>query len=151
MTRVALAIFGILALLGTMPLIASPVSPGAALVAFDLERDGQRLFAPRLLVKLGEMSEASMELPSGKAHRIVLSVTRDKDFYRLRSLYLTKEADRRWVVQAEPAMAFVGDAPASVTLADDAGESQLHLSVSVGQATELRAALPGFAGDQTGE
>ena len=151
MTRIATAIFGILALLGTMPLIASPVSPNAALVAFDIERDGQHLFAPRLLVKLGEMSEASMELPSGEAHRIVLAVTRDKDFYRLRSLYLTKGADHRWVVQAEPAMAFGGDVPASVTLADDAGESELHLSVSIGDVADLQAALSAPAGDQTGE
>ena len=135
--RFATTFVSTLALLGALPLFATPDSPDAALVALDVERDGEPVFAPRILVKLDRMSEASMEAPSGEGHRILLSVTRDKDFYRLRSLYLTRDAGDRWVVQAEPQVVFRGDAPASMTLADDASEFQLRFNVSVGDASDL--------------
>lgn len=87
-----------------------------------------------------------MELPSGEGHRVVLAVTRHEDVYTLRSLYLTKAGDERWVVQAEPGLSFLGDAAASATITDDAGAFRLHLNVSVGEGAALRTRLRGETG-----
>ncbi len=131
-------IAAILTLLAALPLAANPGPPDAALVDFEVERNGEQVFTPRLLVALGRMSEALMESPSGEGHRVVLSVTRHEDVYTLRSLYLTKSVDERWVVQAEPALSFPGDVPASATITDNTGAFRLHLGVRVGQAADLR-------------
>ncbi len=75
---------------------AAPIgaaTPDSAIVSVSIERDGKPLFSPRLLVRLGEMAEASMSSPTGESHRLVLSVNRhDEGAYRFRSLYLTKAA-----------------------------------------------------------
>ena len=136
--RIAAAFAAILAMLATLPLAAEPGSPDAALVDVEVERNGEQVFTPRLLVALGRMSEALLESPSGEGHRVVLSVTRHEDVYKLRSLYLTKSVDERWVVQAEPALSFPGDVPASATITDSTGAFRLHLDVRVGQAADLR-------------
>lgn len=134
------------ALLATLPLAATPGVPDAALVDLEIQREGERVFTPRLLVGLGRMSEALLESPSGEGHRIVLSVTRHEDVYTLRSLYLTKGVDERWIVQAEPELSFLGDMPASATMIDATGAFRLHLNVSVGEAGDLRGQLPDVAG-----
>lgn len=136
----------ILTLLASLPLAAKPGMPDAALIDLEVERNGERVFTPRLLVGLGRMSEALMELPSGEGHRVVLAVTRHEDVYTLRSLYLTKAGDERWVVQAEPGLSFLGDAAASATITDDAGAFRLHLNVSVGEGAALRTRLRGETG-----
>ena len=140
-TRIAFAV--VLTLLAALPLAAKPGSPDAALVDFEVERNGENIFTPRLLVGLGRMSEALLESRSGEDHRIVLSVTRHEDVYRLRSLYLTKGMDERWIVQAEPELSFLGNVPASATIIDDTGVLRLHLNVSVGEAADLRGRLSG--------
>lgn len=144
--RIAIASVSILTLLATLPLAATPGSPNAALVDLKVERNGEHVFTPRLLVRLGQMSEALLESPSGEGHRVVLSVTRQEDFYKLRSLYLTKGVDDRWVVQTEPELSFLGNVPASATITDNTGAFRLHLNVSVGEAADLRSQLPGIAG-----
>ncbi len=136
----------ILTLLAALPLAAKPGAPDAALVDLEVERSGERVFTPRLLVGLGRMSEALLESPSGEGHRVVLSVTRHDDVYTLRSMYLTRGVDERWVVQAEPGLSFQGDDPASATITDDTRAFRLHLNVSVGEVAELRSRLPGAAG-----
>lgn len=136
--RIAAAFAATLAMLATLPLAAEPGSPDAALVDLEVERNGEQVFTPRLLVALGRMSEALLESPSGDGHRVVLSVTRHEDVYTLRSLYLTKSGDERWVVEAEPELSFPGDVPASATLTDNTGAFRLHLNVRVGQAADLR-------------
>lgn len=144
--RLAAAFVAIVTLLATLPLAATPGSPNAALVDFQVELDGEHVFKPRLLVRLGQMSEALLESPSGEGHRVVLSVTRHEDLYKLRSLYLTKSVDDRWVVQTEPELSFLGNVPASATITDNTGAFRLHLNVSVGEAADLRSRLSGAVG-----
>ena len=144
--RITAAFVAILTLLTPLPLAAKPGAPDTALVDFEVERNGENIFTPRLLVGLGGMSEALLESPSGEDHRIVLSVTRHEDVYKLRSLYLTKGMDERWVVQAEPELSFLGNAPASATITDNAGALQLHLNVSVGEAADLLSRTTGVVG-----
>ncbi|MDE0452700.1 MAG: hypothetical protein OXI90_13165 [Gammaproteobacteria bacterium] len=136
----------ILTLLATLPLAAKPGTPDAALVDLEVELNGERVFTPHLLVGLGRMSEALLESPSGEGHRVILAVTRHEDVYTLRSLYLTKAGDERWVVQAEPGLSFLGDDPASATITDETGAFRLHLNVRVGDAVELRSRLRGETG-----
>ena len=145
-TRITAAFVAVLTLLAAPPLAAKPASPDAALVDFEVERNGENIFTPRLLVGLGRMSEALLQSPSGEDHRIVLSVTRHEDVYQLRSLYLTKGMGERWIVQAEPELSFLGNVPASATITDDTGVLRLHLNVSVGEVADLRSRLSGVAG-----
>ena len=143
---IRIAFAAIFTLLVALPLAAIPDSPDAALVDLEVQRNGERVFAPRLLVGLGRMSEAQLESPSGEWHRVVLSVTRHEDMYTLRSLYLTKGVDERWIVQAEPELSFLGVMPASATMIDATGAFRLHLRVSVGAVGDLRGQLPDVVG-----
>ena len=144
--RIAAVFVAILTLLAALPVAATTDSPNAALVDLEVQRNGEHVFTPRLLVGLGRMSEALAESPSGEGHRIVLSVTRHEDVYKLRSLYLTKGVDERWIVQAEPELSFLGKVPAPATITDDTGAFLLHLNVSVGEIADLRSQLPSVAG-----
>ena len=125
---------------------AAPVegtTPDSAILSVSIERDGKPLFSPRLLVRLGEMAEASMSSPTGESHRLVLSVNRhDEGAYRFRSLYLTKAAPTaNWIVRSEPAFVARDASPASMALADASGKERLRFGIHIrgGTAEELRA------------
>ena len=148
--RIATTFVGTLVLLGATPLVAAPVSPDAVLVVLDIQHNGETVFAPRLLVQLNRMSEASMQ-SSDESHRVVLAVTEQQDRYLFKSLYLTKEGDGRWVVQAEPQMIFGGHEPAAMTLADEAGQLQFEVIVTVGGLADMLTQHPDVAAVEAGD
>lgn len=124
---------------------AAPVeaaTPDSAILSVSIERDGKSVFSPRLLVRLGEMAEASMSSPTGESHRLVLSVNRhDESAYRFRSLYLTKAAPTaNWIVRSEPALVARDASPAAMALADASGKERLRFGIHIrgGTAEELR-------------
>ena len=124
---------------------AAPIgaaAPDSAILNVSIERDGKSVFSPRLLVRLGEMAEASMSTPTGESHRLVLSVNRnDEGAYRFRSLYLTKAAPTaNWIVRSEPAFVAQDATPASLALADASGNERLRFGIHIrgGTAEELR-------------
>ena len=122
-----------------LPLAATSDAQDAALVRLEIHRDGERVFSPLMLVRLGQMAEASIEAPAGEAHRIVLSVTRDGDIFHMRSIYMTKHVDQPWVVIAEPAISIRNATEGSMALIG--GDHELRFDVEIGGGTfaDLRA------------
>ena len=118
-----------------------PDTPAAALVELAVERDGERVFSPRMLVRLGQMAEASSESPSGEGHRIVLSVNRDGDRFRMRSLYLTRQEDKPWTVVAEPNMSLRDASAGSMALVGEDQELRFGVEIGVGTFIDLYARL----------
>lgn len=137
MTRQAIGA-AILILL-SFPLGASSGTEEVALVTLQIEQDGARVFAPRMLVRFGEMTEAAVESPEGEGHRVVLSVTRDGGGFLMRSLYLAKVPNTRWVVMAEPVISVRNETRASLTLTSEEGELHFDVEISEGQSAELRS------------
>ena len=137
-SRPAAIAFAMLTLL-PLPLAAAPDTEDAALVTLEIHRDGERVFSPLMLVRLGQMAEASIESPAGEGHRIVLSVTRDGDVFHMRSIYMTKHEDRPWVVIAEPAISIRDATEGSMALIG--GDHELRFDVEIGGGTfaDLRA------------
>ena len=137
-SRPAAIAFAMLTLL-PLPLAAAPDTEDAALVTLEIHRDGERVFSPLMLVRLGQMAEASIESPAGEGHRIVLSVTRDGDIFHMRSIYMTKHEDRPWVVIAEPAISIRDATEGSMALIG--GDHELRFDVEIGGGTfaDLRA------------
>ena len=132
----------------SFPLAGSSGTEEAALVTLRIEQDGARVFAPRLLVRFGEMADAGFESPDGEGHRVVLSVTRDGGGYHMRSMYLAKAPHSRWVLMAEPVISVRNDTPASLTLTSDEGELRFDVEISGGDPTQLRSQ---FATDHTAD
>ena len=122
-----------------LPLAVASDAQDAALVTLEIHRDGERVLLPRMLVRLGQMAEASIESPAGEGHRIVLSVTRDGDAFHMRSMYLTRLEDRPWVVVAEPAISVRDATEGSMALIG--GDHELRFDVEIGGGTfaDLRA------------
>ena len=137
MTRHTVAV-GILALL-SFPLSASSGAEEAALVTLRIDQDGARVFAPQMLVRFGEMTGAAFESPEGEGHRVVLSVSRDDGEFVMRSMYLTKVANSRWVLMAEPVISVRNDTPASLTLRNEDGELRFNVEISGGESAQLRS------------
>ena len=123
----------------SFPLAASSATEEAALVTLRIEQDGARVFAPRMLVRFGEMADAEFESPEGEGHRVVLSVTRDGGGFLMRSMYLAKVPNSRWVLMAEPVISVGNGTPASMTLASEDGELRFDVEISGGQAAQLRS------------
>lgn len=123
----------------SFPLGASSGTEEVALVTLRIEQDGARVFAPRILVRFGEMTEAAVESPEGEGHRVVLSVTRDGGGFLMRSMYLAKVPNARWVVMAEPVISVRNETRASITLTDDDGELHFDVEISEGESAELRS------------
>ena len=134
MTRQAVGA-AILILLSS-PLGASSGTEEVALVTLEI---GARVFAPRMLVRFGEMTEAAVESPEGEGHRVVLSVTRDGGGFLMRSMYLTKVPNTRWVVMAEPVISVRNETRASLTLTSEEGELHFDVEISEGESAELRS------------
>ena len=134
---VALAIVGIAAL----PVAATPGSDDAALVTLAISRDGERVFAPRMLVRLGEMAQAKVESSAGDGHRVLLSVSRNGDGFHMQSIYLTRSADSSWVVLAEPTLAVRGGTPASMSLTGKEPQLRFDVEIDGGNWAELRSHL----------
>ena len=122
-----------------LPLAAASDAQDAALVTLEIHRDGERVFSPLMLVRLGQMAEMRIESPAGEGHRIVLSVTRDGDIFHMRSIYMTKHEDRPWVVIAEPAISIRDATEGSMALIG--GDHELRFDVEIGGGTfaDLRA------------
>lgn len=140
--------FAFVLALAAFPLAASPGPGDAALVTLAIERGGERVFAPRMLVRLGEMAEARVESPAGDGHRVVLSVHRADDGFRMRSIYLARTPDGPWTVVAEPALAVGDGIPATMTLAGEGAKLRFDVEIDGGAAAELRERfLAGEAGD----
>ena len=130
-----------------LPLADASDAQDAALVALEIHRDDERVFSPLMLVRLGQMAEASIESPAGEGHRIVLSVTRDGDVFHMRSIYMTKHEDRPWVVIAEPAISIRDATEGSMALIG--GDHELRFDVEIGGGTfaDLRARAYPAAGE----
>ncbi len=130
-----------LVMLTLLPLPPADASDAqdAALVTLEIHRDGERVFSPRMLVRLGQMAEASIESPAAEGHRIVLSVTLEGDVFHMRSIYMTKHEDRPWVVIAEPAISIRDATEGSMALIG--GDHELRFDVEIGGGTfaDLRA------------
>ncbi len=141
MRFVAFALALVLAPTGASAPIGA-AAPDSAILNVSIERDGKSVFSPRLLVRLGQMAEASMSSPTGESHRLVLSVNRsDEGAYRFRSLYLTKAAPTaNWIVRSEPAFVAQDATPASMALADASGNERLRFGIHIrgGTAEKLR-------------
>ncbi len=141
-TAVALAILGI-----ALPVTATPGSDDAALVTLAISRDGERVFAPRMMVRLGEMAQAKAESPAG-GHRVLLSVSRNGDGFHMQSIYLARSADSSWVVLAEPTLTVKGGTPASMSLTGKETQLRFDVEIDGGNWAELRSQLvAGESGD----
>ena len=138
-----------LVMLTLLPLPPADASDAqdAALVTLEIHRDGERVFSPRMLVRLGQMAAASIESPAAEGHRIVLSVTREGDVFHMRSIYMTKHEDRPWVVIAEPAISIRDATEGSMALIG--GDHELRFDVEIGGGTfaDLRARVYPAAGE----
>ena len=125
-----------LALVVALTVTATPIGtagPDAALLEVEIERNGKPVFSPRLLVRLGEMADASISSPTGESHRLVLSVdSLDEGAYHIRSLYLTKATPTaNWMVQSEPGFTVRDAVPASMALVDNGGIERLRFGIRV--------------------
>lgn len=134
-------IASVLAVTAALTGAATPIgaaNPEAAILDVQIERDGKPVFSPRLLVRLGEMAEASISSATGESHRLVLSVShQDNGGYRLRSLYLTKATPAaQWIVQSEPGLAANDGIPASMSLADASGDERLRFGIHIRGGTQ---------------
>ena len=124
----------------SFPLGAASGAEEVALVTLRIEQDGARVFAPRMLVRFGEMTDAAVESPEGEGHRVVLSVTRgDGGGFLMRSMYLAKVPNTRWEVVAEPVISVRNETPASLTLTSEEGELHFDVEISEGKSAELRS------------
>ena len=112
-----------------------------------IDQDGARVFAPQMLVRFGEMTGAAVESPEGEGHRVVLSLTRDDGEFVMRSMYLTKVANRPWVLMAEPVISVRNDTPASLTLTSEEGELRFDVVISSGESAQLRSQFTGNPAD----
>lgn len=139
MIRQAVAL-GILTLL-SFPLAASSGTEEAALVTLRIDQDGARVFAPQMLVRFGEMTEAAVESREGEGHRVVLSVTPEGGGFVMRSMYLTKAPNSRWILMAEPVISVKNATPASLTLTSEEGELRFAVEISGGESAQLRSQL----------
>ena len=139
MIRRPAAIAVVMLTLLPLPLAADPDAQNAAFVTLEIHRDGERVFSPEMLVRLGQMAEASIESPAGEGHRIILSVNRDGDVFRMRSIYMTKHEDKPWVVVAEPMISVRDATEGSMSLIG--GDHELRFDVEIGGGTfaDLRA------------
>ena len=123
------------------PAAASSDAQNAALVDLTVELDGEPVFSPQLVVRLGQMAEASIESPSGEGHRIVLSVNRDGHRFHMRSLYLTRQEDKPWTVVAEPQMSVPDASAGSMALVSADRELHFGVEISGGTFVDLYARL----------
>ena len=114
---------------GSLPHHAAPSVHETARVEIDIDRDGERVFSPCLLVRLGRWSEATVFSPAGDGHRLVVLIARERGRYSLTSMYMTKEGSGSWVVQAEPSMTIREDVPSSMVVA--AGASEFRFAVHI--------------------
>ena len=131
-----------------LPLAADPDAQDAALVTLEIHRDGERVFSPQMLIPLGQMAESSIESPAGEGHRIVLSVTRDGDVFHMRSIYMTKQEAKPWVVVAEPLISIRDATGGSMSLSRDDHELRFDVEIDGGAFADLRARLyPDAAGE----
>ena len=137
-SRPVIIAFAMLTLL-PLPLAAASDAQDAALVTLEIHSDGERVFSPQMLVRLGQMAEMRIESPAGEGHRIVLSVTRDGDIFHMRSIYMTKHEKNPWVVIAEPAISIRDATEGSMALIG--GDHELRFDVEIGGGTfaDLRA------------
>lgn len=133
------AVAAAILILLSFPLAASSDPQEAAVVTLRIEQDGTRVFAPRMLIRFGEMTEAVFESPEGEGHRVVLSVTRDGGGFLMRSMYLAKVPNSRWVLMAEPVISVTNETPASLTLTSEEGELHFDVEISEGDSAKLRS------------
>ena len=126
--RLAIVVLCVL-VAGALPHGAAPSLHETARVEIDIERDGERVFSPSLLVRLGRWTEATVVSPAGDAHRVVALIAREGGHYSLTSMYMTKKGSGSWVVQAEPVMTIRDDVPSSMVVT--AGASEFRIAVHV--------------------
>lgn len=120
---------------------AAPDTRDAVLVDLQVERDGQPVLSPRLLIRVGQLAEAQVESRTGGDHRVLLSVSRDTGIFHVAAKYLTRLEDEPWVVVAEPTISVREAVAGSMVLKRGGGELRFNVEVSGGASADLRTRL----------